>query len=172
MFIKGVFTGNWRQAWEGVKTVFKSILDSFVNIAKAPLNAVIRMINKVIGGINKIKLPDWDILGELGGAHFNIPKIPTLAKGGVLTAPAMVMAGEYAGVHNNPEIVTPEKLLTEIIHNNNGELVSAFIQVGRQIVSAIEDKDLDVSFSDADVLQSVRRGNNAYKKQTGKSAFA
>lgn len=55
-FIRGVFTGNWKEAWNGVKKVFSSIVSGFAGIFKAPINAIISGINSFIGGINKIKI--------------------------------------------------------------------------------------------------------------------
>ena len=82
-FISGVFTGNWRQAWEGIKAIFKGIFDTFSAICKAPINAVIGIINGAISGINKLGLtiPDW--VPIIGGKDFsiNIPTIPQLYKG-------------------------------------------------------------------------------------------
>lgn len=82
-FISGVFTGNWRKAWEGIKTIFKGVFDSLAALCKAPINAVIGIINGAISGINKlnISIPDW--VPGLGGKSFgiNIPAIPMLYKG-------------------------------------------------------------------------------------------
>lgn len=82
-FISGVFTGNWRQAWEGIKTIFKGVFDTFSAICKAPINAVIGIINGAISGINKLGLtiPDW--VPVIGGKSFsiNIPTMPMLYKG-------------------------------------------------------------------------------------------
>lgn len=82
-FISGVFTGNWRKAWEGIKTIFKGVFDSLSALCKAPINAVIGIINGAISGINKlnISIPDW--VPGLGGKSFgiNIPTIPMLYKG-------------------------------------------------------------------------------------------
>lgn len=82
-FLTGVFTGNWKKAWEGVKTIFKGTFESLVALAKYPINAVISLINGAIAGINKLGLtiPEW--VPGLGGKEFkiNIPQIPTLAKG-------------------------------------------------------------------------------------------
>ncbi len=82
-FISGVFTGNWRQAWEGVKSIFKGIFDTFAAICKAPINAVIGIINGAISALNKINvtIPDW--VPGMGGKSFgiNIPTIPQLYKG-------------------------------------------------------------------------------------------
>ena len=83
-FITGVFSGSWSQAWEGIKQIFGSALDGLVALCKAPLNAVIAIINKAISGINGLGLtiPEW--VPILGGKSFsiNIPTLPMLAKGG------------------------------------------------------------------------------------------
>lgn len=82
-FISGVFTGNWKKAWEGVKTIFKGVFDSFAALCKAPINAVIGIINGAISSLNKlnITIPDW--VPGLGGQSFGIdvPTIPMLYKG-------------------------------------------------------------------------------------------
>ncbi len=93
-FLTGVFTGNWSKAWNGVKDIFSGVFKSFAALAKAPLNAVISIINGAIAGINKlgIDIPDW--VPGLGGKKFtiNIPKIPMLYRGtdNWIGGPAMV----------------------------------------------------------------------------------
>lgn len=83
-FITGVFSGSWSQAWEGIKQIFGSAFDGLVALCKAPLNAVIAIINKAISGINGLGLtiPEW--VPILGGKSFsvNIPTLPMLARGG------------------------------------------------------------------------------------------
>ncbi len=82
-FISGVFTGNWRQAWEGVGDIFKGIFETSAAICKAPMNAIIGIINGAINGINKLGLtiPEW--VPGIGGQSFkiNVPTIPMLYKG-------------------------------------------------------------------------------------------
>ncbi|MCU7378124.1 phage tail tape measure protein [Clostridiales Family XIII bacterium ASD5510] len=90
-FISGVFTGNWRKAWEGVKSIFAGIFGGLSEVVKRPFNAVISLINKAISGINEISLDIPDFLGG-GTLGFNIPKIPMLAAGGFTTGTSI--AGE------------------------------------------------------------------------------
>ena len=84
-FVTGIFTGNWSKAWEGVKSIFSGVFETFGNIVKFPFNAVINIINKVLGAINnalgKIKIPKW--VPVFGGKKFSfeIPKIPNLSRG-------------------------------------------------------------------------------------------
>lgn len=83
-FITGVFSGNWSQAWNGIVQVFGGLWDGLVAIVKAPINAVIGLINKAIGALNSVSvtIPDW--VPVVGGNTFgiNIPTIPMLAAGG------------------------------------------------------------------------------------------
>lgn len=84
--ITGVFTGNWKKAWEGVKKIFFGIFDSFGAIIKTPINLVISGLNTLINGLNKISfdIPSW--VPVIGGKKFgiSIPKIPQLERGGIL----------------------------------------------------------------------------------------
>ena len=41
-FITGVFTGDWKKAWEGIKNIFGGIWDNIVGIAKAAWEAIKR----------------------------------------------------------------------------------------------------------------------------------
>lgn len=82
-FVTGVFTNNWRQAWEGVKNIFKGAFEALAGLCRQPINAVIGIINGAISRINGIGLdvPDW--VPVIGGKSFkvNIPTIPMLYKG-------------------------------------------------------------------------------------------
>lgn len=86
----GIFTGNWSQVWNGVKEVFAGVWGTLADVVKQTLNTIIGLTNGVINGINMI---------SVGGHSPNIPNIPYLAEGGILTS-GMAIVGE-AG----PEIV-------------------------------------------------------------------
>lgn len=87
--VTGVFKGDWKMAWEGIKQIFKGLFQSLWSIAKLPLNLIISGLNALIRGANRIhfNVPDW--VPGLGGKQFgfNIPQIPKLAKGTILNAP-------------------------------------------------------------------------------------
>lgn len=95
-FIAGVFTGNWSRAWDGVVNIFGGIVNGLGAIIKTPLNAVIGLINAAISGLNRISvsIPSW--VPGVGGRSFgvNIPRIPYLAKGGIVDQPTLSMVGE------------------------------------------------------------------------------
>ena len=91
-FISGVFSGNWRRAWFGVRQIFESIVSGLSHIFKTPLNFMIDGINKFLSGISKVKIPDW--VPGVGGKGFSIPRIPRLAKGGIVSASTIANIGE------------------------------------------------------------------------------
>lgn len=78
-FIKCVFKGDWEGAWNAIVDIFDNIISGIANIFKIPINWIIDGINGFIDGINSIQIPDWVPL--VGGAGFNIPKIPRLKVG-------------------------------------------------------------------------------------------
>ena len=100
-FISGVFSGNWKKAWEGVKTIFKTFANTLGNVIKAPLNFIISGLNTFIKGLNKIKIPSW--VPAVGGKGINIPVIPKLA-----TGTNYVPEDMFAMIHEG-EAVVPKK---------------------------------------------------------------
>lgn len=69
---------------KGIAQVFATAFSGIAGIVKQPINAVIAMVNKALGAINKVSftVPEW--VPKIGGKHigFSLPKIPMLAKGG------------------------------------------------------------------------------------------
>lgn len=101
-WLNDTFYVDWQKVWDDIVGYFSDLWASMSNIVKAPLNAVIGLINDMIDKINwliqqinKMKLP---FVGTLDVGE--IPHIPLLARGGtVLNGSAIV--GE-AG----PELLT------------------------------------------------------------------
>lgn len=90
-FIRGVFTGDWKRAWSGVVEILTGLFGGIKTLLKAPINAVIGMINGIIGGFNKLR----SIAGKS-----EVSKIPLLASGGVITKGSAIVGD--AG----PELLT------------------------------------------------------------------
>ncbi|MGB9780616.1 tape measure protein [Caldanaerobacter sp.] len=90
--------------WNSIKDTAAKVWDSIEAAIKAPINGIIRAINWMIDGLNRIhfSIPEW--VPGLGGKSFgfNLSKIPMLAEGGIVTRPTLAMIGE-AG----PEAVVP-----------------------------------------------------------------
>lgn len=107
-FVTGVFTGDWSRAWQGVVDIFGGIFEGIAAVAKAPINAMITLINGFLGGLNNIKIPKW--IPGVGGKGFSIAKIPYLAEGGhMINGQAIVgEAGpELLTAKNGKTTVTP-----------------------------------------------------------------
>ena len=75
---------------------------------KSTINGIIKQINNAVLGKIKFTVPDW--VPIFGGRTWKAPKIPYLAKGGLIDSPTLSMIGE-AG----KEVVLP-------LENNTGAL--------------------------------------------------
>ena len=126
-FVKNVFTGQWGDAWTNVQNIFKNAFEGLKALAKAPLNALIDMVNLVLGKIGSlsISVPSWvpGVGGEKFG--FSIPKIPQLATGGIATKSILVNIGEGS----EPEAVLPLSRLDNMLNRastkgSNGSTIS------------------------------------------------
>ena len=91
-----MLTGDWKKAWEGIVTIFDNTFSQIKAVAKGVVNLVIDVLNAMISGINKVNftVPDW--VPVIGGKHvgYSIPKIPKLARGGIVDNPTVAQIGE------------------------------------------------------------------------------
>lgn len=97
----GLFTGNWEQMWNGCKEIVGGVWDAIVGIVKGAINTLINTINSFIRGANKL---------QINGVGINLPTIPLLADGGVLTSGTAIVgeAGpELVQVSNGQAMVQP-----------------------------------------------------------------
>lgn len=128
-FVTGVFTGNWKEAWNGIVGILEGVSETIDGIISGVVNIVIGLINTVINciagiwnavasALNQIsfEVPDWvpDIGGETIG--INLPKfntenyqIPYLATGGTVTSATLANLGE----NGRKEVVLPLEQNTE-----------------------------------------------------------
>jgi hypothetical protein len=113
--LTGILTGDWKMALEGMKDIFDGVWRAIVAAFKGFINIIITGINTLITGLNKIhfSVPDW--VPGLGGMSWgiDIPKIPMLAKGGIIDSPTLAMIGEGA----EAEAVTPISVLRSMIQD-------------------------------------------------------
>ncbi|WMT42852.1 hypothetical protein RE628_11510 [Paenibacillus sp. D2_2] len=167
-FITGVFTGNWKKAWEGVKTVFKGVFDTLYGIVKAPLDLIVDAVNTLIGGLNKFKidLPDWAGGGSFG---LDIPRIPKLAKGGLAFGPTLAMVGDNRGAASNPEVIAPLNQLENMMNSNSDpQMLGVLNSILRAIQSG---QNINVSVSQNDVYNAAVGGIKDHQRRTGGLPF-
>lgn len=92
-FVSGVFTGDWKKAWNGLVDIFKGAVNWIIDIFEG-------VVNTIIDGINSISIdfPDWLPVPGLAGKHFgpNLARleIPRLATGGITSGPTTAIIGE------------------------------------------------------------------------------
>ena len=72
----------FKNVFNGAKNIIENIWKSVTDIVKAPVNFLIRGLNKFIDTVNKIEIPDW--VPGVGGKGINLPRIQELRRGGVL----------------------------------------------------------------------------------------
>lgn len=150
-FVKGVFTGNWRQAWEGVRQIFAGVWNSFAAIVKAPINTIIAFINSFLYAIQtmqnsfanalnsmSISLPHWlEKLTGFSSVGFNVgywsaPMVPYLAQGAVIPPNREFMAvlGDQKSGNN---IEAPESLIRRIVREESGNGKGSTYNVTAQV---------------------------------------
>lgn len=90
-FVSGVFTGDWKKAWNGLVDIFKGAVNWIIDIFEGVVNTIIDGINSI-----SIDIPDW--VPKIGGSHFgpNLARleIPRLATGGITSGPTTAIIGE------------------------------------------------------------------------------
>ena len=61
-FVKGVFSGNWEQAWNGVVSIFKNVFNLLPAFVESVINGIIWVINKLLEGVNwATSIIGWEI---------------------------------------------------------------------------------------------------------------
>jgi hypothetical protein len=95
------------QIMEAFSLIFKGIkatMGFVADVITAPFKAAFRMVawlwNNTVGKLS-FTIPSW--VPKIGGSGFNVPDIPELAQGGIVTGPTLAMIGEG----REPEAVIP-----------------------------------------------------------------
>ena len=142
-FLSGVFTGDWKKVWEGIKKFAMAPIEAVKSFfeknfrtdlgesIKGGLNTLIDLVNRFIGWLNEKLHFSWDGLTILGKELFpagsvrlaNIPSIPRLAQGAVLPAnkPFLAMVGEQRhGTNVEAPLDTIKQAVAEVLGQLGG----------------------------------------------------
>ena len=169
-FIRGVFTGDWQRAWEGVKEIFGGVFKGLTALAKAPINGIIALLNGAINGINKMidalnslhfSIPDW--VPFLGGKSFglnlrHVGSIPYLANGGILSRGSAVVgeAGpELLTLTGGKAVVQPLGGSSVVNNRNLGGVSITVYGAPGQDVDALADAIMDKMQAAVDRREAV-----------------
>ena len=109
---------SWNNFWDAVGGKVSAVWQGIKNAVKSGINSVINFINSGIGQLNKFQVNVPKGVPIVGGKHvgFNIPKIPTLATGGIATGPTLAEIGEGG----EPEAVVPLTKLSNMLNGGAG----------------------------------------------------
>jgi hypothetical protein len=119
--------------YNGIKATMGFVADAITAPFKAAFRAVATLWNNTVGKLS-FSVPSWVPL--IGGKGFDVPDIPMLAEGGIVTSAQLAIIGE-----KGPEAVIPLSKMGSMgggmnISVNAG-LISTPDQIGQQIIEAI-----------------------------------
>ena len=197
-FITGIFTGDWKKAWNGIKDFFKGIWDGIWGIIKGVINLIIDGINMLWTGIYNAVSAIVNAVGGIAGAigdvfgqdwNFSMPEkaplIPKLAKGGLVKAPTLAVVGDNMGASSgNPEVVSPlnklKGMIQESSDNGDTEILSQILLYLKRLYEMFiifrnkggNTYEFVAKINGSDIFKEIVKQNELYKKRhNGKSAF-
>ena len=178
------FFGNiFSTAWTKVKNVFSTGGKIFSGIKDGIVNAFKKVVNTIIAGINKVVAIPFNAINTalkkirdisfLGISPFkglikliDVPQIPSLATGGVLTEETIVRVAEYSNARSNPEIVSPKDMMKdtfkEAIEESGMNQVNSKQEVDVNITGELKARgdDLVLVYDKAKNNKGYNGGNN------------
>ena len=176
-----------------VSNIFENIkttISDKINAAKDAVKTAIDKIKSIFDftwSLPPLKMPHFSISGSFSLSPPRVPKmnVSWYAQGGVFDKASVIGVGE-----NGREAVMPldkntgwiSQLASKLNQNDsnnvnnltdtNFELIDAMYQMSKQIVNAIERKDLSINLGDEEIALSAAKGNTKYTKRTGQPLFA
>lgn len=142
-FLTGVFTGNWKKAWNGLVDVFKGIINLFIDIFEGVVNTIIDGLNFI-----SIDVPDW--VPGISGKHFGFDleriSLPKLADGAVIQGgrPFTAILGDQRFGQTNIETPLPtmvdafKQAISDMGGLNNGYNGPLYLQIDGKTFAKLE----------------------------------
>lgn len=122
--IEDSFGSLWSAIKRGVSGAMNAVigaLESGINFIVVGVNDILKGFNKLVGAAAEIAGLDWggvDLIPKI-----SLPKVPMLAKGGLVNKAALALIGE-----SGPEAVVPLSRNTEWLDNVAGRIYKGFSQ--------------------------------------------
>ena len=147
-FISGVFTNDWDLAWDGVKDIFRGILNGIITIAESMVNAVINGINACIRSFNNLLSLGDGISEKIFGKTLRVnelktvslPRVPRLATGAVIPPNReflAVLGDQKSGTNIEAPLATIKQAMLEALRESGGsgsETITVVVNLdGREV---------------------------------------
>jgi hypothetical protein len=138
------------------------VFGGLVGLAKAPINAIISLINKAFSAIGSVSvsIPDW--VPGMGGQTFGfeMPQIPMLANGGVVTKPTTALIGEGA----ESEAVLPLSKLESLLADHSSSAGSSNITINfNPTINVTTDGNSGDAYDQ--IRRALAEGSSNFQKQ-------
>ena len=149
-YLAGAFSGNWKQAWEGIKLFLKSAVNGVITLLNSMVSRLVAALNAVVRATNKLSftVPEW--VPGVGGNRFGVnlstvsaPQIPYLAKGAVLPAnkPFLAMVGDQThGTNVEAPLTTIQDAVALVMEDQTQAILRGFeasVGIQREILEAV-----------------------------------
>lgn len=160
-FISGAFTGNWKKAWEGVKSVFSGVWNAIASIIETVINGAVGILNLIIGGLEKLNLSLGGKDYNLGNAPIGYFEVPRLAKGAVIPPNREFMAvlgDQQHGTNVEAPLSTIQEAVAAVMADYEAANLAgheATVEMLREILAAV----LGIEIGDSTIGQAANRYN-------------
>ena len=167
-FVTGVFSGDWKKAWNGIRTAFSAVWDAIWSVFKGVINLIIDGLNAlwrglysaiagVVNGVGSIVEKIGDAIGKDWGFGIptNPPVIPKLAQGAVIPPNRQflaVLGDQKSGTNIEAPLDTIKQAVAEVLGWGSDRPITIVVQMDSK-----------------EVFRQVVRENNAQVRMNGKS---
>lgn len=167
-FITGVFSGDWKKAWSGIRTAFSAVWDAIWSVFKGVINLVIDGLNAlwrglysaiagVVNGVGSIVEKLGDAIGKDWGFGIptNPPVIPKLAQGAVIPPNRQflaVLGDQKSGTNIEAPLDTIKQAVAEVLGQGSDRTITIIVQMDGK-----------------EMFRQMVRENNSQVRMNGKS---
>ena len=160
-FVTGVFSGNWKNAWNGVVDIFKGIFNIIPSVVEGVVNGVIGAVNGLVSGINSIG----------GNFGISIPSIPTVnlprfatggfPEDGLFLANHTELVGRFS--NGRTAVANNEQIIAGIEEAAYRGFLRAQAETSHYLADIAEntrrtaEKDMSVRIGDRDIHEANKR---------------
>ena len=158
-FLTGVFTGNWKMAWDGIVLMVKGSVNLIIGMLNGLINSFILTINNLIRSALKLVDAIPGINSPINDIQIPTVELPMLAKGGIITGEGSAIVGEEGA-----ELLTlPKGAKVQPLSNNSNGI--DYERLANTIVEA-----LTRSGAIGDIVIQNKIGNTSLDNQIGRAS--